>query len=108
MNKENFDIHVDKIKNRISLQLQKKGDEYAPNKDRLENFKRGGVLLKSTPDLYLLNLVSKHFIALTDFIDQLEQNIDVPLECWTEKTGDIINYMILLEAIIKERKELDI
>jgi len=99
-----FNAHVDKVKERISVTLQKKGDEYAPNSDRLQNFKDGGKLLKETSESYLIGLVTKHYLSVIDCIHQLEIGIDTKPEVWTEKTGDIINYMIILEAIIHERQ----
>lgn len=95
------------LKNRLYLTekvLGAKADEYARG-DRLSNFKKAAALLECTPEAALLGFVAKHIVALTDFVKDLETGKFQSLERWAEKTGDIINYMILLEALVVERKQ---
>ena len=44
-------------------------------------------------------------LELSDFVKDLESGKNQPLSRWTEKTGDIINYMILMEALNIERRQ---
>jgi len=104
MERSKFNIIVRERINSINTSLIVKGNEYAPQGDRLGNFKCGGVFNHETPERYLLGLVSKHIIALRDFIYELDTGgttRDKPQ--WNEKIGDIINYMILLEGLLADR-----
>lgn len=83
--------------------LASKATEYAHGGDRLSNFKRAAGLLNSTPEAALLGFVTKHITALFDFIQALEDGRCMPLDQWAEKTGDIRNYMILLDGLLEER-----
>ena len=83
--------------------LEHKADVYAAGSDRLSNFKDAGRLLSCTPERALQGFMTKHIVALNDFIAQLDNNIVSPLAEWEEKIGDIINYLILLEALVKEK-----
>jgi hypothetical protein len=95
------------VNNRLFLTektLGKKADEYAHG-DRLSNFKKAAGLLGTTPEAALFGFVAKHIIALSDFVADLSEGKNQSLERWTEKTGDIICYMILLEALVIERSQ---
>lgn len=95
------------LKNRLfetERVLGTKGDEYARG-DRLSNFKKAATLLGCTPERALLGYVAKHIVALADFVNDLEAGQNQSLARWTEKTGDIINYMVLMEALNIERSQ---
>lgn len=81
--------------------LMQKADEYAYG-DRLSNFKKIAAFRSVQPEEALMGLVVKHIVALDDFIQELPTKCQ-PKERWLEKLGDIIAYMILLEALIEER-----
>ena len=83
--------------------LSTKAGEYATDVDRLANFKDGAEATKSTPEKFLWNLVTKHMIATRDFIFEIDDGDVRSMEYWDEKLGDIINYMVLLEALVDER-----
>jgi len=88
----------------INRILGKKAEEYARG-DRLSNFKKAAKLVNCTPERALFGFVAKHIIALMDFIDDIDKGVVQTQDRWNEKIGDIINYMILLEALIIERLE---
>ena len=90
---------------KTSKTLTAKADEYARG-DRLSNFKQIGGLLHCTPEKALIGLVSKHIVALVDFINDIDNNIFQSYERWDEKIGDIIAYMALLDALIQERDSI--
>lgn len=103
MDTEQFEDIV--VNNRLYLTekvLGSKADEYARG-DRLSNFKKAAELMNCTPERALFGFVTKHIVALSDFVNDLEDGLNQTPERWTEKTGDIINYMILLEALVIER-----
>jgi hypothetical protein len=81
-----------------------KAREYATGTDRFHNFKKTAAFRSCTPENALWGMVSKHLVALSDFIDQLEAGEDVPDAQWDEKIGDSINYLMLLDGLIEERK----
>jgi hypothetical protein len=82
--------------------LIEKATQYARG-DRLSNFKKIAAFRSKEPEEALMGLVVKHIVALDDFIQDLPER-NMPIEQWQEKIGDIINYMILLEAMVSERK----
>lgn len=86
--------------------LGAKADEYARG-DRLSNFKKAADLMGCTPERALWGFVTKHIIALSDFINDLENGKNQTPERWEEKLQDIICYMILLDALVVERKQKD-
>jgi len=93
------------VENRLKHQqdvLTAKADEYARG-DRLSNFKSAGQMNHSTPETALWGFVTKHIIALGDFVRDLEGGIIQDYERWEEKIGDIQNYMTLLDALVQER-----
>jgi len=104
MQSKSFDVVME---NRI-LQIKKvlglKASEYARG-DRLSNFKKAAKLVNCTPERALFGFVAKHIIALMDFIDDIDKGVVQTQDRWDEKIGDIINYMILLEALVIERLE---
>ena len=85
--------------------LDGKADEYSRGGDRLSNFKQIAHLLSCTPERALIGLISKHIVALVDFINDLDDGTVQPYERWDEKMGDIVAYMVLLDALIIERSQ---
>lgn len=84
--------------------LNKKSKEYSDNKDRLHNFKCAALSLNVSPEKALWGMAVKHYISIQDIVYNIE--IDIPtLELLEEKIGDMINYLIMLKAMIIERKE---
>lgn len=82
---------------RIKQTLNKKAGEYARN-DRLYNFKRASEIQRNKPEQALMGMFMKHLVSVIDIIE----TGDYTTELINEKIGDSINYLILLEAILKE------
>lgn len=76
--------------------------QYSSNKDRLHNFNSAARLNDVTSEQALWGMVSKQIIALKDSIKRPDPQ-NVSSEKWDEFTKDIINYMILLRAILTEK-----
>jgi len=78
-----------------------KGADYASKKDRLHNFKVGAALCRQTPEQFALDLMAKHIVAMSDKIVNKEK---MSVEFVADKFSDIINYVLLIEALNEERK----
>ena len=102
MTNEEFESLVNNRLYLIKKTLNTKANEYARG-DSLSNFKQAGHLLHCTPERALLGFVVKHIVALADFVNDLEGGLNQTSDRWSEKIGDITNYMILLEGLIVER-----
>ena len=100
---EDFKIlTVERFRACLDLMCGKKNDEYSRNNDKLHNFKVAGRILNQTPEQALVGMWLKHLVSVFDIVDDLP-NLP-PDETLNEKITDSINYLVLLEALIKERK----
>lgn len=103
MNSEQFDEIVSKRCEKIRHVLSEKAKEYANADDRLHNFNRGAEISGTTREKVLWGFALKHYISFLDMLDDIEEG-DLPTEEYVdEKIGDLINYLILTEASIKDR-----
>lgn len=84
--------------------LARKAVEYARD-DRLSNFKKVAAFRNKEPEEVLMGMAMKHIAALDDFIQDLPGKLQ-PKEYWNEKIRDTINYMILLEALLEDRRDV--
>ena len=115
MNDKDFD---ENLEYRISLMrkmLKSKGKEYSIGGDRLSNFKRASKILQCSPEKALIGMWIKHAVSLLDMMDELELKCGTNLGVFPafkveeymgtaeEKIGDMINYLAILEIIIRER-----
>jgi hypothetical protein len=87
---------------KITEVLGKKAAEYARG-DRLHNFKAAARMGNTTPEDALLGMWRKHLISVFDIIEDTKKGIDPTEYLIDEKIGDSINYLILLEALMRER-----
>ena len=104
MNQETLTRIIDARISKIRSTLKAKQGQYAREDDRLHNFKKIAGFRGVEPEEALMGLVVKHIVALDDFINDLPGQV-MSMSQWDEKIGDIINYMILLEALIQERMQ---
>ena len=90
------------------LALIGKAAEYATDDDRLHNFKVAGISRGRSPEYALDGMMLKHIVSMWDIVDRMEDDRSyVPSEeLVAEKLGDIINYILLLEAAIEDRRVL--
>lgn len=103
MNHEDFDKLSDRRLFLAKETLCKKAKEYAPDQDKLHNFKAAAELLDCTPAQALLGFMAKHIISVTDIV---RSGATPTKEMVDEKLGDCINYLILLEAIWQEERSI--
>ena len=78
--------------------LVSKAKEYA-TLDRLHNFKVAASLEGKTPEQALAGMMAKHTVSV---YDMAESGLAYPIELWQEKITDHINYLFLLNAIVRE------
>jgi hypothetical protein len=84
--------------------LGRKANEYA-TEDRLHNFKIAASLQGIEPETALLGMWAKHIVSVVDIVNRTERGEDCPSrEMLSEKITDVINYALLLEALIEERR----
>lgn len=102
MNNTQFDLIVENRLLLIKEILLKKRAEYAPEGgDRLHNFKRAAAMLNKSPEQCLIGMWTKHVVSMLDICDRIDKETPSK-EMIEEKIGDLINYLILLEAMLKE------
>lgn len=84
--------------------LGSKAGEYASKTDRLHNFKVAARIAGCSPEKALWMMLLKHIVSVQDMVEASDQfAAHHSPEMIDEKLGDIINYMILLEGLMKER-----
>lgn len=82
-----------------------KGGEYAGTDDRLANFRRGSSLTGCTAEQVLFIYLSKHYDALATWVRDSGRGESRPRSEPIEgRIDDAINYLILLKAMVAERK----
>lgn len=83
-----------------------KGGEYAGSEDRLANFKRGAQLTGTTSLQCLFIYMSKHYDAIATYIrDDAVGRDRMRSEPIEGRVDDLINYGILLKALLAERSK---
>jgi len=98
MNTEEFNAILESRLSSIKQVLGNKAKEYAVG-DRLYNFKRAAEIQRTTPQQALAGMFMKHLVSVLDLV---EGSLPPTEYMVNEKIGDAINYLILLEAILKE------
>jgi hypothetical protein len=105
MKLQELDILLEKRIEKMRAVLASKGTVYtAGDQDRLHYFKVSGRIGGTSPETALKGMLIKHLTSVFDMIDMCESGcIDFDEERVDEKVGDVIVYMVLLEALFSER-----
>lgn len=103
MTTEAFNQHIVKMYQLSEDTLIAKAKEYA-TEDRLHNFKIAGPLQGQTPVGALGGMMAKHTVSIYDMVAGVDNGATYPLPLWEEKIKDHINYLLLLWALVNERK----
>jgi hypothetical protein len=98
MTQEDFNNLVQDTFDKCKEVLTTKGKVYGTS-DRLSQLKLGGKLGDLSPELFSYTLVSKHFVALQGL---LQRQRSIPLAKFDDYLLDIINYMVLIRALLRE------
>jgi len=101
MNSADFDRVVRLRVDSIVKTLTYKAKEYA-SEDRLYNFKRAAEMGRMTPMEAAKGMMLKHIVSVFDLMEGKLGNTEHMVN---EKVGDNINYLILLEGLLKEARD---
>lgn len=85
--------------------LTSKGEGYA-GEDRLDHFKKAAALTGTAPEDALWGMAVKHVVSVAKLC-HAGQKPKTPEEfaVWDEKIGDMINYLLILSAMIRESED---
>ena len=103
MTEMQFDDLVKTRTEKIEKTLVEKGKEYRRNNDPLHNFRVAAKVNNTTEEKALWGFAVKHYVSFLDILDDIEKGSLPKEEVVDEKIGDLINYLILCEASIKEK-----
>lgn len=104
-NTPSFDDVLARRLDLVQRVLGRKASEYVRGGDRYSNFKHAAAYRNTTPEDALMGMRAKHEISLLDVVNDVREGRLPSVELLEEKIGDNINYLILLEGMIKERIE---
>lgn len=99
MSAEEFDKILQERIEQMQLILGNKSKEYAQDGDRLFNFRLAASINDTTMSVALWGMATKHLVSVMDLV---MGRLPVSNAMVNEKIGDLINYLVLLEAILKE------
>ena len=102
MDSEKFNSLIAELDERSYSTLYAKNNTYAPDVDRLHNFKVGADIMGGTPAQACWGYLTKHLVALRD---KVEHDDFVDREDFLEKCQDAINYIRFIWCIGNEEKE---
>lgn len=100
MDNNEFNKVVENRIESIRLVLGEKTAEYATEGDRFHNFRVAARLENTTPMKALLGMRVKHEVSVRDLV---YGDTVLSKKIIEEKIGDNINYLILLEGLLKEK-----
>jgi hypothetical protein len=103
MTEDQFDKLVTARLNLTRQTLVIKGKEYRRNNDPLHNFNVAAQLGNTTREKALWGFALKHYVSFMDILNDIEKGNLPTEELISEKIGDLINYLILCEASIKDK-----
>jgi len=103
MTEEQFDDLVNQRVEQIKKTLVEKGKEYRRGNDPLHNFNVAARLGNTTREKALWGFALKHYVSFMDILNDVEKGTFPKEEVINEKIGDLINYLILCEASLKDR-----
>tara|TARA_R100000353_G_scaffold6986_2_gene8975 strand:+ start:1347 stop:1664 length:318 start_codon:yes stop_codon:yes gene_type:complete len=90
---------------RIDSTFNSKQKEYANEIDVFENIKNGVRLsiFSTEPEQVAWSYAAKHLESIMSILEKLPEE-EPSEELINEKIGDAINYLIIIEGLLKERK----
>ena len=98
MNGADFAVHKEHILNEASKKLASKNKVYADDSEFFFNFDIGSTLLEVSRTKYAFALMTKHIVRLFTKSDEMGKDDLV------EVITDIVAYLILVYAMLQERK----
>tara|TARA_R110000824_G_scaffold197053_5_gene380396 strand:- start:2993 stop:3319 length:327 start_codon:yes stop_codon:yes gene_type:complete len=103
-----FQLLLKGIFNRTESTFNKKKHEYAHNQDVFKSLKNGvGFSFHDEPEQVAYEYLCKHLESIQSILKKLPE--ETPrYELINEKFGDAINYLIIIEGLLKERVNKEI
>lgn len=102
MREEEFEIYQKEIVDRALQNLVSKANrDYGTNNDKLHNFHTSAPILGS-PEIACLCYATKHYMSIAKYVQE-KRIIDKDLAL--EKVGDMISYMIIMYALMRESEQ---
>jgi len=101
MNSADFNNYLEQQLQTSRNVLTAKAKEYA-TADRLHNFKVAAALQGMTPIQALAGMMAKHTVSVYDMCWSGEE---YSIELWQEKITDSINYLLLLNGLVREHEK---
>ena len=105
----NFNDIVQERVKAIIATLEYKAGEYAKDNNRFHNFDVAARIKGESPEKALYGMSIKHFVSVVDLVagaadlpERYAKGEDIEAII-NEKIGDMINYLILLEGLLKRR-----
>lgn len=103
MTKQEFEIYLTEITNRLLMLTRTKGAEYAGSNNQLANFYRLSDMLGLPPEAILLVYLTKHMDSIQSYIRGLTTgHLSPASEPITGRIDDALLYLILLRALIEQ------
>lgn len=105
MTREVFNNIVERRLSLIKVILVQKGEEYSTQDDVFHNFNAAtGLSFHKSREKVAWEFAVKHFQSIKDILDKTEnEEFEVSAPMIEEKLGDAINYLILIEGMLKNR-----
>jgi hypothetical protein len=99
-----FNELLDRRIDRTRKVLGSKSEEYSKDGDKLYNFNRAATLRRKSPIEVCFDYGTKHLVSVIDMVEAAVAGALPDQGLVDEKIGDLINYLILLEAVFAESK----
>jgi hypothetical protein len=110
MNRKVFNKHVEACFDRSRNVMIKKGAEYSGDAEVFHNFNNSvGISLHKTNTAVAWEFLVKHLQSVKDMIASIEKDGSlgkIDQFMLDEKFGDIHNYLLLIEGMIKKKLQL--
>ncbi len=104
-NKEFYDLMVRTFDDAKAI-AKLKGEDYTKGSlDALANFKEGGKDIDLDPKKVAWVFMNKHYQAITNYVKTNGRSESEPIDL---RIKDLINYLVLLLALIEEEKPKDV
>ena len=103
MNSTKFNQLVNERCEKIRNVLESKNAEYATPENKLHNFDKAARISGQTREKALWGMALKHYVSIDDLIENVGKGKLPSTDLLSEKIGDMVNYLILLEASVMQR-----
>jgi len=106
MDKKEFERVVDEVFGKCLNILREKGEIYASEDDRFENFNVSAKDQDIYPEEALRGMLAKHTTAVNKYITKLVDGDNTPKELWEASIFDCINYYLLLYGMLRSEGDV--